>query len=54
MIPLLTTFDENAEVESVLPVNPKKDKYVINTVLKKDDAYEIARVLNRPSAGWFR
>ena len=54
MIPLLTSFDKHTEAESVLLVNPVKDKFVISTVLKKDDAYEIARVLNRPTASWFR
>ena len=35
-------------------LNLLRDKYVVNTILKKEDAYDIARVLNRPTASWFR
>lgn len=54
MLPLFTNFDEDTEVETVLIVNLLRDKYVVNTILKKEDAYDIARVLNRPTASWFR
>lgn len=54
MLPLFTNFDEDTEVETVLIVNLLRDKYVVNTILKKEDAYDIARVLNRPTASWFK
>lgn len=54
MLPLFTNFNEDTEVETVLIVNLLRDKYVVNTILKKEDAYDIARVLNRPTASWFK
>lgn len=54
MLPLFTNFNEDTEVETVLIVNLLRDKYVVNTILQKEDAYDIARVLNRPTASWFK
>ena len=53
MLPLFSSFDPGTKVESVLIVNKAIKKYTVNTVLKVEEAYETARILNRPTASWF-
>lgn len=53
MLPLFSNFDSGSKVESVLIVNKTIKKYTVKTVLKVEEAYETARILNRPTASWF-
>lgn len=53
MMPLFSSFDFDKRIESVLIINKISNKYMVNTVLKIEEAYEMARILNRPTASWF-
>lgn len=55
LMPLFTDYNFDKKVETALVVNKiANDTYTVATILTIDEAYESARILNRPTAIWFR
>lgn len=55
MLPLRCTFEFDEQIETVLIVKKTiNNEYTLATVLTIEDAFETARILNRPTASWFK
>ena len=55
MLPLRCTFEFDEQIETVLIIKKvPNDEYTLATVLNIEDAFETARLLNRPTASSFR
>lgn len=55
LMPLFTDYNFDKKVETALVVNKLTNgSYVVVTILTIKEAYESARILNRPTAIWFR
>ena len=55
LMPLFTDYNFDKKVETALVINRTTNGiYTVVTILTIDEAYESARILNRPTAIWFR